>query len=130
MTKSYTVKNATILHNKIPYGIDSTINLTDDEAKKLVDYITPIKAKPQSTPPATTSDTGTTSTTKKSNKKSDKSANTSDSSDTSTTTIDNTPTADTNAASSAEIESALEDAASGEDKQETINDKTVQTPAN
>lgn len=127
MTKSYTVKNATILHNKISYGIDSTINLTDDEAKKLVDYITPIKVKPQSAPPASTDDTdatantGATSTNKKSNKKSDKSVNASDSSDASTTATDTIPTAETNATSSNVDSVSAEDTVSGTTQQEATN---------
>jgi len=128
MTKSYIVKGANILHNKKTYGIGSTIDLADDEAKKIADYITPIKAKPQSTPPVATDDTGTT--TKKSNKKSDKSLNTADSSDSSTTTTDITPTADTNAVSSNADSVSAEDAVSGAAKQETTNDETVQTTTN
>lgn len=136
MSKSYTVKNTNILHNQKTYGAGSTIELTDEAAAKIADYITPIKAKPQSTPPAPAGDKGTTAdknatlTTKKSNKKSDKSANASDASDTSTTTIDTTPTADTDAASSSADSVSAEDAASSADKQETTNDKTVQTSAN
>lgn len=136
MTKSYTVKNTNILHNKKTYGAGSTIELTDEAAAKIADYIIPIKVKPQSTPPTSTGDKAATEnasitqTTKKSNKKSDKSANASDSSDTLTTTIDTTPTADTNAASSSSDSASAEEAASSTHKQETTNDKTVQTTAN
>lgn len=62
MTKSYTVKGATILHNKTPYGIGSKIELTDNEAAKLVDYVTEVKIKPQ---------TATSISTPKTNKKAD-----------------------------------------------------------
>ena len=135
MTKSYIVKGANILHNKKTYGIGSTIDLADDEAKKIADYITPIKAKPQSTPPVATGDTGTTADKnvtpiKKSNKKSDKSLNTADSSDSSTTTTDITPTADPNAVSSNADSVSAEDTVSGVAKQETTNDETVQTTTN
>lgn len=136
MTKSYTVKSATILHNKTPYGIGSTIKLIDPEAEKLIDYIVPLETKPQSLPPAstnvtdTTADKNATSTTKKSNKKSDKSAPASDSSDASTITNDVTPIADTDTASSSSDSVSAEDTSSDAVKQETKNAKAVQTSSN
>ncbi len=38
----FTVKNTTIMHNKKTYSIGKEIELTDDESKKLADYVTPV----------------------------------------------------------------------------------------
>lgn len=38
----FIVKNTTIMHNKKTYSIGKEIELTDDESKKLADYVTPV----------------------------------------------------------------------------------------
>ena len=63
----YTVKNTTILHNKKSYAPGATINLTDDERDKLVDYIVPVVAEEKEVTETTT--TKTSKTTKKNSEK-------------------------------------------------------------
>lgn len=62
----YTVKNTTILHNKKPYAPGATINLTDEERDKLVDYIVPVAIEEEVTETTTTK---TSKTTKKNSEK-------------------------------------------------------------
>lgn len=132
MTKSYTVKNTNILHNQKTYGAGSTIELTDEAAAKIADYITPIESSTQDNSSGTnsTSVKEPVSANKKSSKKTDKSANTPDSSDASTTTTDTTPTSTADTASLNTDSVSPEDAASGAAQQEIKNAKTVQTPSN
>jgi len=74
----FIVKNTTIMHNKKTYSIGKEIELTDDESKKLADYVTPV-AK---TVEASTESTATTKPAKTS-KKTDKVA-----SETTTTAVE------------------------------------------
>ena len=78
----FIVKNTTIMHNKKTYSIGKEIELTDDESKKLSDYLTPV-AK------AVEVNTESTATTKsaKTNKKAEKAA-----SETTTTVVDEVAT--------------------------------------
>ena len=67
----FIVKNTTIMHNKKTYSIGKEIELTDDEAKKLADYVTPV-AK---TVEVSTESTTATIKSAKTSKKADKAAN-------------------------------------------------------
>ena len=78
----FIVKNTTIMHNKKTYSIGKEIELTDDEAKKLADYVTPVAKTVEA-------NNESTSTTKpaKTTKKADKAA-----SETTTTAVDEVAT--------------------------------------
>ena len=64
----FIVKNTTIMHNKKTYSIGKEIELTDNEAIKLADYITPAAAVDE-----TNTDSTSTKATRAS-KKADKTA--------------------------------------------------------
>jgi len=57
----YIVKNTTILHNQKSYAPGETINLTDNERDKLVDYIVPVAVEEKEATETITTKTSKTS---------------------------------------------------------------------
>ena len=64
----FIVKNTTIMHNKKTYCIGKEIELTDDESKKLADYVTPVVKTIEISTESTTATTKSAKTSKKADK--------------------------------------------------------------
>ncbi len=59
----YKIKNTNLMHNGSFYGIGSTVDLTEEEAKLLSEFITPVKETKTPTPAKTVTKTKTKTTT-------------------------------------------------------------------